>query len=283
MEVGPGGEKRPMSVGSLTAKGRRAARSDWVEWLGRAGLASQGVLWCVIGVLAAKIALGAREEHPDRQGALHEIAQQPLGRVLLVVLAVGFAGYAVWRLSEAIFDRDGEGKGVKGLGKRGSALARAFWYGSLSALAVAKVLGADEKSGSEAKTTDGVLALPLGRWIVVAVGLACLGVGIFNAYRAVTCKFEKKLKKSEMNDAEEAGATGLGLVGYLARGIVFSLVGLFFLKAAWEYDAKEARGLDGALLELAQAPYGGWLLGAVAVGLVAFGFYCFVQAAYRRI
>ena len=86
-----------------------------------------------------------------------------------------------------------------------------------------------------------------------------------------------------MSDAEETAATGVGILGHLARMVVFALVGAFLLKAAWEYDPKEARGLDGALLELSQQPYGGLLLGAVGVGLFAYALYCFVQARYRRI
>ena len=112
-----------MSVGSMTAKGRRAGQSQWVERLGRAGLVAQGVLYGVIGILAAKVALGAREESPDKQGALREIAQQPFGKALLAVLAVGFAAYALWRLAQAVLDRDNEGEGAKGLAKRVGYLA----------------------------------------------------------------------------------------------------------------------------------------------------------------
>jgi hypothetical protein len=137
--------------------------------------------------------------------------------------------------------------------------------------------------GNEQKTTGGVFDLPLGRWLVGAVALVFVAMGVFNGYRAVTCKFNRKLKKGEMNDAEEAAATTLGVLGHLARFVIFGLVGLFLLKATWEYDAKEARGLDGALLELSQQPYGPFLLGAVAVGLIAYALYCFVQARYRRI
>ena len=86
-----------------------------------------------------------------------------------------------------------------------------------------------------------------------------------------------------MSETEEAAATGVGILGHLARCVVFGLIGAFLVRAAWEFDSKEARGLDGSLLEVAQQPYGGFLLGAVAVGLIAYGLYCFVQARYRRI
>ena len=85
-----------MNSGTIAAKGRRAGQSPWVERLGRAGLVAKGVLYAVIAILAVKVALGGREESPDKQGALDAIAQQPFGRGLLILLAIGLAGYAVW-------------------------------------------------------------------------------------------------------------------------------------------------------------------------------------------
>jgi hypothetical protein len=256
-----------------------------VERLGRAGLVAQGVLYGVVGILAVQVALGGREESPDKGGALQTIAEQPLGRGLLVLLALGLAGYAVWRLAQGFLDRDSEGEGLKGLAKRGGAIARGGWYGALAAFTVGRIVSGESSGGgsSEQKTTAGVFDLPLGRYIVYAAGLAFFAAAAFNGYRAVTCKFNKKLKTHEMNDVEEAAATGVGIAGHLARFVVWGLVGLFLVRAAWEFDPKQARGLDGALLELSQQPYGPVLLGAVAVGLIAYALYCFVQARYRKI
>lgn len=257
---------------------------DAVEGLGRAGLVAKAAMYAVIGILAAKVALGAREESPDRSGALRAIAAQPFGRTLLVVLALGLAGYAVWRFAQAFADRDDEGTGPKALAKRAGAVARGGWYGLLCALTVAKVVGADDGGGeSESKQTAGVLALPFGRWIVLAAGLAFVAAAGFNVWRAVTCRFERKLEKGRMNDAEKGTARAVGIAGHLARGVVFGLVGVFLAKAALEFDADEAVGLDGALLKVAQQPYGGAILGAVAAGLVGYALYCVVQARYRDV
>jgi hypothetical protein len=272
-----------MSTGAIAAKGRRAGRSPWVERLGRAGLVAKAVLYAVVGVLAVQIALGGRSESPDRRGALRAIAEQPFGEVLLALLAAGLVGYACWRLAQAILDRDNMGEGPKGLAKRAAALAQAGWYAVLFALTISTLVGRESGGGNEQKETAGVFDWPLGRYLVYAAGLAFLAAAAFNGYRAVTCKFNKKLKTGEMNDAEEAAATGVGILGHLARMVVFALVGVFLLKAAWEFDAKEARGLDGALLELSQQPYGGFMLGAVGTGLLAYAVYCLFQARYRRI
>ena len=272
-----------MSSGSIAAKGRRAGNSPWVERLGRLGLVAKGVIYAVIGALAVQVARGGREESPDKSGALRTIAEQPFGKGLLVLLAAGLAAYALWRLAQGVLDRDNEGEGPKGLVKRAAALGKAAWYGTLCWLTVSTLVGNGSGGGNEQKTTAGVFDKPFGRYIVYAVGLAFVGAAAFNGWRAVTCKFNKKLKTGEMSDAEEKAATGVGILGHLARMAVFGLIGVFLVKAAWEYDSKEARGLDGALLELAQQAYGGLLLGAVAVGLIAYALYCLVQARYRRI
>jgi hypothetical protein len=272
-----------MSSGSLAAKGRRVGKSPWVERLARAGLVAKGVLYAVVAILAIEVAMGGREESPDRQGALRTIAEQPFGKGLLILLALGLAGYALWQLARAILDRENEGEGAKGLAKRAAALARAGWYGVLCGLTVSTLVGNDSGGSNEQQTTAGIFDRPGGRYLVYAAGLAFVAAAAFNGYRAITCKFNQKLKRGEMSEAEEAAATGVGILGHLARLAVFGLVGIFLLKAAWEYDSKEARGLDGALLELAQQPYGGLLLGAVAVGLFAYALYCFAQARYRRI
>jgi Domain of Unknown Function (DUF1206) len=272
-----------MSSGTIAAKGRRAGQSPWVERLARGGLVAKAVLYAVIGILAIQVALGGREESPDKGGALRTIAEQPFGKGLLVLLALGLAGYALWRLAQAVVDRDNEGDGLKGLAKRAGHLAKAAWYAVLCGLTVSVLVGGSGGGGSEQQTTAGVFERPLGRELVYAAGLAFVAAALFNGYRAVTCKFNEKLKTGEMGETEEAAATGVGFLGHLARGVVFGLVGAFLLRAAWQFDPKEARGLDGALLEVAQQPYGGLLLGAVAVGLLAYALYCLVQARYRRI
>jgi hypothetical protein len=273
-----------MSVESIASKGRRAGRSPWVERLGRAGLVAKGVLYVVLGILAVKVALGARDEKADREGVLREIAAQPFGRALLTLLALGFFGYAAWRLAQGFLDRDAKGEDASGLAKRGGAVARGIWWGALGVLTVAKIVGAGGgASGKEDEATAGVLALPLGRYIVFAAAAGFLAAAGFNGYRAITCNFRKRLETYRMSEAEEKAATGVGVLGHLARVVVFGLIGLFLAKAAWEFDAGETRSLDGALREVAAQPYGTFLLCTVAVGLGAYGLYSFAQARYRDV
>jgi hypothetical protein len=274
-----------VSTSSLASRARRANQGPWVQRLGRAGLVAKGILYLVVALLATRVALGSDGERADRDGALREIAAQPFGRGLLALLALGLFGYAAWRIAQGVYDRDRKGDDAPGLAKRASAVGRGLWYGGLGVLTVAKILGADSGGGSataaEDQTTAGILGLPFGRYLVFAVAAGFLGAAGWNAYRAATCNFRKRLRTWRMSDAEETAVTGVGVVGHLARAVVFSLVALFLGKAAWEFDPKEARGLDATLREVASQHYGTVLLCAVAAGLAAYGLYCFVQARHR--
>jgi len=276
-----------VDIGTIADRVKRIGKhSDLVEGVGRAGLVAQGVLYGVVAILAAHVATGSRSESPDRGGALQAIADQPLGKLLLAALALGLAGYALWRLAQAVLDRDGEGDDAPALAKRAGYLGRALWYGGLCAITVEKLFDGDDDGGGgggEKRTTAGVLDWPLGRTVVYAAGLVLVGAGAWNLYRGIACRFESKLKTGEMSNVMEKAVRVVGIVGHVARAIVFALIGFFLLRAAWQFDPQEAVGLDGALQKLAQAPYGGAVLGAVAAGLGAFALQCFAQARYRDV
>jgi len=265
------------------AKARRAAQSRWVEVAGRAGLVAKGGIYLVIGLLAIQIPLGLGGQAADRQGALRSLAREPYGKATILALAVGFAGYALWRLVQAALDRDHEGTGAKGIAKRLVHFAKAVLYGASSVAAFALLAGASDGGSNERQDTAQVLALPLGRWLVAAAGAGFFAAGLYNAYRSVTGKFRDHLRENELGKTARGWAIAVGVVGHAARGVVFALIGAFLLKAAAQFDAKEAVGLDGALLKVAEQPYGPLLLGLVAAGLVAYALYCGVQARYRDV
>ena len=263
---------------------RRAGRSEWVEGLGRFGLLAKGISFFVVAAIALKVAFAGGGHVEDRQGALAALADETLGGLLLGLLAAGFAAYAVWRLCQALFDRGGEGSDAKGLGKRAGALAKAALYTGLAVGVVTILVGSGGGSGKKEKeATAWVLDWPYGEWIVAAAGACVLGAAAFNAFRAVSCKFEDDLEKHDMSEHEERWYRTIGVVGHAARGIVFGLIGAFLIKAAIEYDSKEAIGLDGALAKVASQDYGRVLLGVTAVGLLCYGLFCVVQARYRRV
>jgi hypothetical protein len=271
---------------SAGAVSQRAAQSTWVDGLARFGLVAKGFSYGLVGVLAALLATGQGGQAASREGALEVLADESYGKVLLVALALGFVAYGLWRLVQAIFDRDDEGSGAKGLAKRVTYLGRAVIYGALAWAALELLDGTgnhESQTGEARKVTAEVLDWPAGRWLVGLGGLILIGVGVFNAYRAVTQKFEEKWNSGEMSGPERRWGPRLSSLGLLARFVVFSLIGAFFVKAAYEYDSQEAIGLDGALQKIVRASYGPTLLGIVAAGLLCYALFCFVEARYRRV
>jgi hypothetical protein len=255
-----------------------------VEKLARFGLVAQGVSFGLVAVLAIQLALGKGGKTTDREGALRTIAHDPLGRVIVIALAVGFGCYALWRLTEAVLGRKLESRRKESAWKRIGALAKAAIYGSLCAAAVSTLLGHSGGSGNKEKeTTAGILGWPGGRWIVMAIAAAIAAAALWNFWRGVSGSFLKQLKTGEMSSRVRTWATRIGVVGLLARAVVFGLIAWFFFKAAADYNANKARGLDGALRKLANETYGTWLLSIVAAGLFAFGVFCLIQARYREV
>jgi hypothetical protein len=262
---------------------KQAAHGTWVEGAGRLGLLAKGASFLLVAALAIQVAVGAGGEPSDRQGALDAVADEPFGWVPLLLLAVGFAGYALWRFAQAFVDRDREGSDVTGIAKRASDLGKGVLYAGFAVLSVMLVAGSDAGGSEEDTATSWILDLPLGQWLVGAAGLAVLGAGVWNGYRAVTLQFLDDLKTRTMSKSEERWYTAVGIFGHLARAVVFALVGIFLIRAAYQYDPNETIGLDGALAKLAAESAGPLLLGAVAFGLLAYGLFCFVQARYREV
>jgi hypothetical protein len=255
----------------------------WIGWLSKLGMACAGLLHVLVGFLAIQLALGAGGEATDRTGALHEIAQQSWGAALLVVLAIGFAGYALWRFTVAVIGEKIETNDDFGWGKRLWYAARGGFYAFLCYTTVALIAGSRSGSSNEKKQAEAMFDWPAGRWIVGAIGLGLIGWGLGSAYRAVSRNFKDDLHTERMSARAERWATRVGVIGFLARAVVFSLVGVFIVRAAVQYDPREAIGLDGALQKLAHQTFGPLLLGVVAAGLVAFGLFYFVRALYREV
>lgn len=276
------GRTRDFGAGAAdaSASGRRG-----FEWLARAGFVARGAVYGIIGFLALKLAFGAGGKATDQKGALETVAQQPFGKVLLILVAVGLAGYALWR-----FVRTALGHGVEAANDSGfdrvAALASGVVYAGLCAIAVSILVGSSQGgSGSRAsqKATGGVLSWPAGQWLVGVAGAVLIGVALYQGYRGVTKDFLKDSKTEEMSPSVRHWVTRVGVVGHLARMIVFGLVGAFLIKAAVEYNPNSAIGLDGALRKIAAQTYGSVLLGFAAAGLVAFAIYSISDARYRRI
>ncbi len=268
-----------------TAEAKRGAdevvRSRPFEWFARSGFVARALIYGIIGVLAVKLALGDGGKTTNQQGALKTIAHQPFGQLLLILVAIGLAGYALWRVTRAAL---GHGPEASDSGfDRAAAAASGIVYAGLCLVAVEIIAGSGSSSGGAKKATGGVLGWPGGQWLVGAAGAVLIGVGLYQGYQGITRKFLEDSKVEEMSRQVMRWITVVGVVGHLARMVVFGLVGVFLIKAAADYNPSKAVGLDGALAKLAHHSYGSFLLGVVATGLIAFAVYSLSDSRFRRI
>ncbi len=272
----------PISVRDATVRARQAYRaaSPWIEGLARLGYVARGVVYLIVGGLAAQAAGGTRGRTADAEGAFSTVLRQPLGKFLLGVLALGLLGYSVWRFVQAIKDPEHEG-----LGKRLGSFLNGVVHVSLAVAAVGMLTGAAWGGGGEGAQdwTARLMALPTGIWLVGALGAAVAGFGLYQLYGAWTVKLDEELDLYRMTGTVRQWTVRFGRFGMAARGVVFGLIGVSLLLAASQADPSEARGLGEALRALRGHAYGPWLLGGVAFGLVAYGLYQCIAARYCRI
>jgi hypothetical protein len=261
--------------------------AQWIERLARFGYAAKGVVYILVGFLAFQAAFNWGGEVTGTRGAFQNVASGPFGKVLLFIIAVGLLGYVVWRFVQAATDPEHNDEGAKAFGRRASYVVSGLIYGSLALFAFRIVFsgsgGAGAGGSSSTEQTAGLLAKPFGQWLVGAIGVAIVAYGFYCFYRAITTKFRRKLKLAEMSPKEEKWSTRIARFGLTAKGIVAVITGYFFIQAGRTSDASEARTTEGALQTIQQQPYGAWLMGIVALGLIAYGIHLGVQARYRRI
>jgi Domain of Unknown Function (DUF1206) len=250
--------------------------------LSRAGFVARGLVYGIIGLLALRLALGAGGKITNQEGALHAVAHQDFGQFLLTLVAIGLGGYSIWRLTRAAIGHGPEGRDspVERIGALGSGI----FYGTICIAAIKILMGASQGSeGNTKKTTAGVFGWPGGAWIIGAAGVVMIGVALYQGHRGLTKSFLQDSKTEEMGRRMKRWISWIGIVGHLARMVVFGLVGVFLIKAAIDASPGPAVGLGGALAKVLHRNYGGFLLGVVAAGLIAFALFSLSEARYRRI
>ena len=263
---------------------RATSNRQWIEHLARFGFAARGLVYILVGVLAAEAAaVGGRAT--DAHGAIQAIGQQQhFGTLLLLVVALGLAAYAVWRFAQAWLDLEHKGNDVQALATRATFVVSGLGHAALAISAVSLAVGLQRGHSNAVRTwVTRVLSAPHGRWVVAAVGLAVIGTGVYQFYKAYMALFENDLLISEMSADARLWSRRVGRAGLTARGVTFGVIGWFLLRAGLDANAHEARGVAGALRLLGRQDEGHWLLFVVAVGLAAYGFSSLVDARYRRV
>lgn len=264
---------------------RRAAHqaSPGVQKLARLGYAAKGVVYLIVGGVAAQAAFSRAEQVEGTEGALHTILEQPFGKVLLGLVALGLAGFVVWRAVQAIMDPEHSGGGMKRTAGRVGFAISGLMYAALTMEAVRMIRGSGGQGGGTQHWTAAVMEKPFGR---IAIGLVGLGIGAYGLYQLVKAfksDLDKRLNLEGSAVATRKRVVALARAGTAARGVVFAIIGWLVIKSALQYDPSEAQGLQGALVTLREAAYGRYLLGLVALGLIAYGISQLVKARYRVI
>ncbi|HEY2295909.1 MAG TPA: DUF1206 domain-containing protein [Thermoanaerobaculia bacterium] len=270
-------------TGSTFAQIGFGTARPWIERLARIGYAARGAVYVLVGFLAVETAFGARSRPTDTRGALQEMAGR--STALLWAVAVGLAGYALWRIVQGLLNPERKRNDLKGLAHRVGRIGSGLIYGGLAWAAVRIALGARNAGDGHAYRvwTAKLMSEPFGRWLVAAVGIGVIAGGLYQIRRGWTERFRKEIRLQEMDATEREVALNSGKLGLVARGIVFLISGWFLVQAALRFDPRQARGLGGALAALAGQPHGAILLGLVAMGLIAFGAYSILLARYGRI
>jgi hypothetical protein len=248
------------------------------------GWAAQGLVYAALAYLVLQMAFGSAPQQTTTTGALQYISQTAPGIVALLVLAVGLLAFAVGRILEvtALADSD------IGATDRVQAVLLALVYTSLAVSAFTIIgLAGSSSAGSGGSTQQQgsafLLGRPGGRWVVGLVGVAIVGAGLYGGYQGVKEKFLGTLRTGDMPRSMRSVVTKVGVVAYVTKGLILALIGYFLLQAALTYDPQRARGLDGALREIAQQSWGQAALTLIAVGFAAYGVFAFVEARYRRV
>ena len=255
---------------------------DTLETAARLGYAARGVIYLVVGGIAAVAAFQGGGQTPGSEGALVQIVQAPFGRVLLGIVALGLLGYSAWRAIQALMDVDGHGTDLEGLAIRAGLGTSAIVHTGLAFLAFRIAFGAQSGSSGSSKEewTAWLLQQPYGVWLVIGVGIIFAIVGIAHCIKAYQGKFEKRFEPSVRDDTMVQAISRTGLT---ARGIVFMIIAGFFVYAAVQHDPSKAGGLSDVLSSLQQQAYGNFLLALAGIGLLAFGSYSLLEALYRKV
>ncbi|SFA91174.1 MULTISPECIES: DUF1206 domain-containing protein [unclassified Bacillus (in: firmicutes)] len=237
------------------------------------GYISKGSIYIFAGFLSFLAALGSGDKPSGTEGVLTKVEKTPFGEVLLWLIAAGLTGYVCWRGYQIVFANQEDEGGVKVFLKRVGYFISAFIYGMLAYKAVKIALHIRGGDFSRKSVAGLVLQHSYGDWLVGLVGAIIIGVGFYELYCSIRGKFIRRLNTSQMGKDELKIGKKAGKYGLLARSIVLFVIGYFLIQTSITMNSNNAIGMDGALLKIAQQPYGKWLLGIVSGGLILYGLF----------
>jgi hypothetical protein len=271
---------------SVKNEASKVASNPAVNILVRIGDGVRGYLFFVLGLLALQMALGKISGTADYQGAIAATAANPLGKVLLVIVLIGLGFYVLWALAAAFFDLLHVGHGLKGLFKRAILFINAVIYGLLIPMLVVYISGGSDTTGSQnfsiGKLASTIFLWPGGKWLVAAIGIALFIGGMITLFSGFRRNFDKEASSYSLSSGQVIWIKRVGRFGTVAYGAIIAVIGALFFTAFTHADPYKATGIDGALLSLIKLPFGRWLLGLIALGLISYGIYLGMKALWFR-
>jgi hypothetical protein len=274
-------------VEAAASVAEEAVRDPWIQRLAVLGFYTKGFLYVVIGILALAVAIGVRGTRlADPQGAMAVIAEEPYGKVLLVIFVVGAIGHGLWNLLRAITDVDGVGRKWQGIFTRCIQAILGTFYLGMAASALEIVLSA----GHAARTSKAeetfiafALAVPLlGAGFIGLIGLGLIGAGFTECYNGLSGRYQKNYRGWEIKGVHGKLITLLGIISFSVRAVLLVILGYFFLRAV--LDERPGKiGIDAALKTLLRTEYGHVVVAVAALGLIGHGLLAFYEARYRKI
>jgi hypothetical protein len=270
------------AAGHAGSAAKDIANSRAVEVGARVGLAAYGVTHLLIAWIALQVAFGGGGEQANQKGAFQEIGDNTFGKIMLWIIVLGFVAVALWRLEQAIWGYRYVSDTKKQLRKRATSAFKVVVFATLAVLAARTAIGSGGGGNGQQQATAGVMGLPGGQWIVGLAGLGIIIAGGSKIYSGWKKKFEEDMDMPSDQKARMAVERS-GQVGFIAKGISIGTIGILVVIAAIQFDPAKAAGLDAALRSLAQTPLGPWLLVVVALGLAAYGVFCWFDAKYHRV
>jgi hypothetical protein len=281
-------ENNKQIVKEIKKESKILAFSSISKNLARMGYVARGLIYGIIGLLAMKVALGVSGSLEDMHGAIASIGNQLFGRILLIIILIGLIGYSLWGLIRAFFDPLNKGRNFKGILERIGYFMSAVVYGILIIPTYNFVFGA---SSANQAGVDGfqlkniistIFLMPMGRWIVGIIGVIVLGISLYQGYQGIRYNFDEQIKQYDLTFRQKKIIKTLGRFGTLARAVVSGVIGLFLIFAVYNASSTGTKGIDGALLVILQWPFGTWLLGIVAIGLISFGCYSILSGFWFK-
>jgi uncharacterized membrane protein YidH (DUF202 family) len=257
----------------------------WVSRFARTGLIAKGIVYCLLGFLSFMAAFGLGGQKADKQNTVNFLHEQPFGKVILILIAIGLLCYTAWRFIQAIKDTEQKGKDAKGVFSRLRYAFSGLVYLGLAVYAIKIVLNGNnggDNGNSRQHIIAGILEQPFGQWLVGLVAVGFFAAGIHQVYKAFSGNYRKNISYDHLGEAKRNILDRAGKLGYTARGMVWGILGYFLLRAALHNNPSEAQGTK-QVFDFLENNGGAILMGIVALGLVAYGIFMFVRARYEHL